>query len=147
MKTLFIPMSALVALFLSGASLGYSQSLAVKKQLVDKFVSEGPLTQANVKKCGGVNKVLAIENIDLNKDRSPEFLVNIACPIRFSEATYVMWKAPNGISIIYVGGAREFLTPLKTYTKGWRNLRSLSYSAGSGESGSVTLRWNGIEYK
>ncbi|HEY6802931.1 MAG TPA: hypothetical protein VI306_05060 [Pyrinomonadaceae bacterium] len=146
MKTLFI-LASIMVLFLSDAVTSQAQTLAVKKQLVDKFVSTGLLTQANVNKCGGVSKILSIKNIDLNKDRKPEFIATFACPLELSEPTYVMRKTANGIDIIYEGGYREFLTPLKTYTNGWRNLRSFSYSAGSGESGSVTLRYNGSEYK
>lgn len=147
MKTLFILVSALVVLFFSGQLHAHAQTLEVKKQLVNKFVSMGPLTQADIKECGGISKILSIKNIDLNKDRSPEFIVSFACPLELSEGTYVMRKTANGIDIIYEGGSREFLTPLKTYTNGWRNIRSLSYSAGSGESGSVILHWNGSEYK
>lgn len=145
MKPLFLVASMLIVL--SGAIGGQAQTLAVKKQLVNKFVSLGQLTQADVKECGGISKTLSIKNIDLNKDRKFEFIVSVACPLEMSEGFFVMRKTSNGIDIIYKGGSREFLTPLKTYTNGWRNLRSLSYSAGSGESGFVTLRWNGSEYK
>lgn len=142
MKTFFISATAIVALLLSGAIAGKGQTLAVKEQLVEKL----QLTEEDVRECGGVSKVLSIKSIDLNRDRSPEFIVNILCPLELSEGIYVLRKTAGGVDILYEGGAREFLTPLKTYTNGWRNIRSFAYSAGSGESGSVILRWSGDCY-
>ncbi|MFY9557440.1 MAG: hypothetical protein WAV20_19115 [Blastocatellia bacterium] len=123
-----------------------AQTLVVKKQIVDRLIAMERLTQAEVKECGGVNKIIySLQNIDLNKDGKPEFIADFNCAGNFE--FWVCRKTANGIDIIYEGGEREGITPLKTYTNGWRNLRSTSWSAGTGESGSVTLRWNGREYK
>ncbi len=63
------------------------------------------------------------------------------------EAIYVFRKTANDVEVIFEGSQRQIITPLKTYTKGWRNLRLTSYRSVDGATSSETLRWNGTEYK
>lgn len=134
----------IVILFAVGAITSQAQTRALKKQIVNKLIAEGLTTQQDVNECGGFSKIVDITNADLNKDHKPEFIVGFTCHLA---AIYVMRKTANGIDIIYHGSQREDITPLKTYTNGWRNLRLDMYSAGTGDSGSKTLRWNGSVYK
>ena len=118
-----------------------AQTLAIKKQIVNTL-----LTKASVKECGGANKIVyVLEKIDLNKDGKPEFIAYLNCN---GLGFYVLRKTATGVEVVFdCGGCeRESVTPLKTYTKGWRNLRFDSHSAGTGEGGSEVLRWNGSEY-
>lgn len=147
MKIIFIPATLFVLFTLCFGVVSHAQTAVDKNDIVEMFLSTGVLTRSEVDECGGNSKILDIKSIDLNKDRMPEFIGNISCPVEYGEATYVMRRTATGIDIIYAGGAREFLTPLKTYTKGWRNIRSSYYSSGSGGSDSMILRWNGNEYK
>jgi hypothetical protein len=137
----------LTVLFLVvGAIASQAQTLAVKKQIVDKLIAMGGLTQAEVKECGGVNKIIySLQNIDLNKDGKPEFIASFSCG--GLQEFGVFRKTANDVEEIFEGAERQFIKALKTYTNGWRNLRLSSYSAGTGESGSQILRWNGSEYK
>lgn len=142
MKTFLILVSVMVVIFIAEPNKVIAQNLAVKKQIVSKL----DLTKAEIKECGGVNKIVhALENVDLNKDRKPEIIAYFNCSpfVGF----FVLLKKTDDVEILYEGGEREGITALKTYTKGWRNLRSDMWSAGSGESGSVILRWNGSKYK
>ncbi len=145
MKTFFILVSVLVVLFIAAPNKVNAQTLAVKKQFVSKLITMGRLTKAEVKECGGANKAIGyLEGIDLNKDGKPEFIADLTCQM---EAIYVLRKTAGGVDIIFEGSQRMDIKPLKTYTKGWRNLRLSAYSAGTGESSSEILRWNGSEYK
>lgn len=146
MKTLFNLTSVGVVLFLSGAIAGQAQTLVVKKQIVNKLLAMGRLTQADVKECGGAAKVISVvQNIDLNKDGKPEFIATFSCAgINFG----VFRKTAEDVQEIFEGYQNQDIKPMKTYTNGWRNLRLFEWSAGpSGGSGSEILRWNGICYQ
>lgn len=134
-----------VVVFAVGAISSQAQTLAVKKQIVNKLIAEDQLTQAKVKERGGVNKIITVKSLDLNKDGKPEYIVDCAC--ENMEAVYVFRKNGNDMQIIYWGTQREIITPLKSYTNGWRNLRSTVYRSVDGATSSETLRWNGSEYK
>lgn len=65
-----------------GAITIQAQTLAVKKQIVNKLIAMGRLTQAEVKECGGVNKAIyVLKNIDLNKDGKSEFIAYVSCEL------------------------------------------------------------------
>ena len=142
MKTLVLLIGTILILCITNAT-AQKVSLQIRKQ-IGNFVAAGSLTQKEVKECGGASKIVDVTSVDLNKDGKPEYIVGLTCIL---VAIYVLRKTANGFEIIYEGGEREFITPMKSYTKGWRNLRSLSYSAGSGGQSSEILRWNGTEYK
>ena len=135
----------IAVLLVVGAITSQAQTLAVKKQIVDKLIAEDQLTQAKVKERGGINKIITVKSIDLNKDGKPEFIVDCAC--EFMEAIYVFRKTANDVEVIFEGSQRQIITPLKIYTKGWRNLRLTSYRSVDGATSSETLRWSGSEYK
>jgi hypothetical protein len=137
----------LTVLFLVvGAITSQAQTLAGKKQIVNKLIAMGRLTQAEVKECGGVNKIIySLQNIDLNKDGKPEFIASFSCG--GLQGFGVFRKTANDVDKIFEGAQREDIKVLKTYTNGWRNLRLDFYSAGTGGSGSEILRWNGTCYQ
>lgn len=128
-----------------GTISGQAQTLAVKTQIVNKLIAEDQLTQAKVRERGGVNKIITVKSLDLNKDGKPEYIVDCAC--ENMEAVYVLRKSGNSLQIIYWGTQREIVTPLKSYTNGWLNLRSTVYQSVDGSTSTETLRWNGSEYK
>lgn len=136
----------LVMLFLAvGAITSQAQTRALQKEIVNKLIAEGEISQQKVKERGGFDKIVGITNVDLNKDSKPEFIVVCGCEV--SQMIYLMRKTANEIKIIFKGYQRQYITPLKTYTKGWRNLRLTSYRSVDGATYSETLRWNGFEYK
>ena len=103
------------------------------------------MTKAKVNERGGINQVITVKTVDLNRDGQPEFIVDCSCEVMSS--VYVFRKTASGVEIIYWGTQREIIIPLNTYTKGWRNLRSTVYRSVDGATSSETLRWNGSEYK
>lgn len=122
-----------------------STTLAVKKQIVNKLIAEGQLTQQKVKERGGINKIIDVKSVDLNKDGKSDFIVSCSCELM--EAIYVSRKTANDVENNFEGSQRQIITPLNSYTKGWRNLRLTSYRSINGATSSETLRWNGTEYK
>lgn len=142
-KILFVLASVMIVIFLSASITSQAQTRTLKEQIVGKM----DLTKAKIKECGGVNKIVyVLEKIDLNKDGKPEFIAYLNCA---GLGFYVLRKTATDVEVIFDCFAceRESIKPLKTYTKGWRNLRLDSYSAGTGDSGYEILRWNGSEYK
>lgn len=136
----------LAVLFLAvGTITIQAQTRALKKEIVNKLISDGEMSQQWVKEQDSFDNIVNITNVDLNKDGKPEFIVDCICEI--SQMIYVMRKTANKTEIIFKGGQRQYITPLKSYTKGWRNLRLTSYRSIDGATSSETLRWNGAEYK
>src|SRR5712692_9691178 len=108
-----------IAVLSCGSMTMHAQSLTLKRQIVDKLISEGQLTQAKVQELGGTDKVIDVKNVDLNRDGNPEFFVDCVCQV--SDAVYVLRKTANQMQIIFWGGQRQMITPLQTYTNGWRD--------------------------
>jgi hypothetical protein len=88
---------------------------------------------------------IEIKNVDLNRDGKPEFIVSCFCSL--GQQTFVFRRTANGLEVIFDGGPRTGIMPLKSYTNGWRNLRYVMVNSISGEALNQTLRFNGTEYK
>ena len=141
MRTLTIRTFLLASLLLSGSISINAQNRSLKEQIVSKI----NVSKAEVAECGGVNKIVnLIKKTDLNKDGKPELIAYFTCSpyVGF----FVLRTTTDDVEILYEGGERSDVVALTSYTKGWRNLRLNMYSAGSGESDSVVLRWNGVCY-
>ena len=125
-----------------------TQSLTIKKQIVEKLIAMKKLTQTEVNECGGVDKVIPndhLQEIDLNKDKNLEFILYGGnCRVY---DLYIFRKIDNKLEIIFEGWMDDNIEPLQSYTNGWLDLRFSNYSSGTGESGSEILHWNGSKYK
>jgi hypothetical protein len=135
----------LVTIVVVGALTGQAQTLAVKKQIINKLIAKEQLTQKKVNEHGGIKKTISVQSIDLNRDGKPEYIVGCNCETMY--AIYVFRKTTDDVEIIFEGSQRQEIKAINTYTKGWRNLQLTSYSAGTGDVDYQTLRWNGTEYK
>jgi hypothetical protein len=81
----------------------------------------------------------------LDNDGRPEFIAFFSCA--GLEGFGVFRNTARDVQLLFEGAQRQDIGALNSYTNGWRDLRLDSYSAGTGESGSQTLRWNGRCYQ
>lgn len=120
-----------------------AQSAAVKKQILNRIIQFGGITREEVKERGGVNRILSIQSVDLNRDGKPEYMV--ICDCSLGGTPFVFRQTKKGVKDIFVGVVRETVTLSKGYTKGWRNLEyEEPYSPGYQAQ---PLRFNGSRYK
>lgn len=132
--------------FVVGAITSQAQTLAVKKQILNQIIDLGEITEQKVKQAGGVSKVLEIQSVDLNRDSKPEFIVRCGW-CSSTDPAWVFRQVGSGVELLYDAGARSLITPLKTSTKGWRNLRVETAQSATGEVASGVIRFNGRTYQ
>ncbi len=130
-------------IFVCGGVSTQAQTVAVKKQILNRIIQLGEITREEVKERGGVSKILNIQSVDLNRDGKPEYIV--VCDCSLGGTPFVFRKTTKGVKDLFVGEVRSTVTPSKGYTKGWRNLE---YEAGNSPGyQSQPLRFNGSRYK
>jgi hypothetical protein len=130
-------------IFVCGGVSTQAQSAAVKKQILNRLIQFGEITREEVKERGGVNNILNIQSVDLNRDGKPEYMVDCDCSL--GGTPFVFRKMAKGVRDLFVGEVRSIVTLAKGYTKGWRNL---AYEAGNSPGYQARpLRFNGSRYK
>jgi hypothetical protein len=131
-------------------SFALAQSSQIKKQLVEQMISNGDIRKSCVKEQGGVLKAVNIQLEYLDNDKQPEYVVSgdgSCCVGARRCANWIYQKTANGYRKIYGGadGDQADLEFLKTKTKGYRNIRSTTYSGN--EAFTAIFKFNGSHYQ
>lgn len=127
-----------------------AQSNQVKKQLVELMISNGDITRSCVKEQGGALKAINVQLEYLDNDKQPEYVVSgdgSCCGGARRCNLWIYQKTANGYRKIYGDreGDQADIEVLKTKTKGYRNIRSTSYSGNEAFSG--IFKFNGRTYQ
>lgn len=144
MKTILL----FIAIFSFTAFTIHGQSLAVKKQMLEAIIKNGNNTDEEIRTARkeGANEMITLRrSVDLNKDGKPEYIV--VSYVNNFEAVWAFQITSNGAKVLYIGDQRSDITPLKTRTNGWLNLRYQTAQSATGEIYTEILKFNGQKYK
>lgn len=140
----------LLLLAMHGISAQTRKQASAKEQadVVQQLIRDQELTSNCVKEEGGSSEVVAVELVDLNSDRVSELLVSgqkgCACGGRFC-FQWLYRKTTAGYEMLLSAGPVEEVTPLRTVTKGYRDLRVIASAAG-GSAAVLTYKFDGQHY-
>ena len=85
------------------------------------------------------------KKVDLNKDGKFEYIVTSY--VDPYQTVFVFQVTSSEAKVLFIGDQRSDVTPLKTRTNGWLNLRYQTAQSATGEIYTETLKFDGEKYK
>jgi len=136
-----------------GAIEAFSQSpraIETRDQIIGLLLKEKPAIQECIDKSGGPEKTFKIKPLDLNKDKSPEIMVQgiapcVCGPRRCLNRIYR--QDANRLDLLLNADSSQEIEPQKLYTNGSRNLWAAVYVYHSFTSVLFEYQYDGKKYR
>ena len=143
MKTILF----VIAIFSFRGFAVHGQTLAVKKQMLGAIIQSGASAEdaRNARKEGADKMIALRRKVDLNKDGKMEYIVTSY--VDPYQTVFVFQTTSSEAKVLFIGDQRSDVTPLKTRTNGWLNLRYQIAQSATGKIYTETLKFDGQKYK